>query len=44
MSILLIYIKTGGYIYQVVPGVFPFAVACSEKERPEKFPFIATNN
>ena len=28
----------------VVSGEFPFAVTCSEKNRPEKFPFIATYN
>ena len=45
MSILMIYGKqTGGYIFLVVSGEFPLAVTCSEKKRPEKIPFIATDN
>ena len=42
MSVLITCKETGGYIYQVVGG--EFAGACLEKNRPEKFPFIATNN
>ena len=44
LSILIICKWTCDYINQVVSGEFPFAVTCSEKNRPEKFHFIATNN
>ena len=35
---------TGGYICQLVSGELRFNATCSEKERLEKIPFIATNN
>ena len=31
--------KTGGYIYQVVFGEFPFAATCSEKDEARKISF-----
>ena len=44
MSILVTCKWTGGSIYQVASEEFPFAATCSEKNRPQKFPFIAINN
>ena len=44
MSILIICKETDSYIYQVVSGEFHFAAACSEKNIPETFPLLATNN
>lgn len=41
VSISGIWKWTSGYIYQVVSGEFPFAATLSEKNRPEKFPFLA---
>ena len=35
---------TGGYIYQVVSGEFPFTATFQKKNRAEKFPFVATND
>ena len=32
MSILMICEQTGGYIYTLVSGEFPFAATCSQKE------------
>ena len=44
MPTLMICKQTGGYINQVVSGEFHFAATFPEKNRPEKFPFIATNS
>ena len=44
MPTLIICKQTGGYINQVVSGEFHFAATFPEKNRPEKFPFIATNS
>ena len=36
LSILMIFKLTGGYIYQLVPEEFPFAVTSSEKRTDQK--------
>ena len=41
--LLVMSVKKSGYIYSVASGEFPFTATCSEKKRPEKFPFIASN-
>ena len=35
---------TGGYIYQLASGEFPFLTGFSKKNRPEKTPFMAATN
>ena len=42
--LLAMSVKKSGYIFSVVSGEFPFTATCSEKKRPEKFPFKVTNN
>ena len=44
MSILVTSKYSGGSIYRVVSGEFPFNARYSEKNRPESLSFIATNN
>ena len=44
MSILVTSKYSGGSIYRVVSGEFPFVARYSEKNRPESLSFIATNN
>ena len=45
MSLLMICKYTGGYIYKVTPGEFPFAATCFEKEETQKkLLFIEMNN